>query len=184
MQTSVLFIFCLLTLFFKIFFFIYSWETHREDFFFIYSWETHRERQRLRYKSRLHAGSLIQDSIPGPRDHDLSWRLMLHHWATQVPLSPLLTLKALNTTTLLQFLLYFMCVIITQKSGCATPLCYQIDSKFSIEQFVWGAQVVQLIKHLPLAQVMITVSLLSEESASSSPSAPSPPPLMLSFSLK
>ena len=35
---------------------------------FIYSWET----QRSRGRSRLPAGTLMQDSIPGPWDHDLS----------------------------------------------------------------------------------------------------------------
>ena len=38
------------------------------------------ERQRHRQReSRLPAGSLMQDSIPGPRDHDLSQRQMLNH---------------------------------------------------------------------------------------------------------
>ena len=35
-------------------------------------------------RSRLHARSLMWDSIPEPRDHALSWRLTLNHWATQV----------------------------------------------------------------------------------------------------
>ena len=36
-------------------------------------------------RSRLYAGSPMRDSIPGPRDHDLSQRQTLNHWATQVP---------------------------------------------------------------------------------------------------
>ena len=36
-----------------------------------------------RRTSRLLTGSPMQDSIPGPGDHDLSQRLK--HWATQVP---------------------------------------------------------------------------------------------------
>ena len=40
---------------------------------FIYnSWETQRERQRHRGRSRLPTGSLMQDSIPEPKDHDLA----------------------------------------------------------------------------------------------------------------
>ena len=37
-----------------------------------------------RGRSRLPAGSLMQDLIPGPRDHDLSWRQTLNHWAIRV----------------------------------------------------------------------------------------------------
>ena len=44
-----------------------------------------RGRDMGRGKSRLPAGSPMRDSIPGPRDHDLSQRQMLNHWATQVP---------------------------------------------------------------------------------------------------
>ena len=47
----------------------------------IYSWETHRGRAIGRGRSRLPTGSLIWDLIPGPRDHDLSRRQMLNHWA-------------------------------------------------------------------------------------------------------
>ena len=48
---------------------------------FIYLWETHRERDRNigRGRSRLPAGSLMQDLIPGPQDHDMSRRQMLNH---------------------------------------------------------------------------------------------------------
>ena len=48
---------------------------------FIYSWE--RGRDTGRRGSRLPAGSLIWDSIPGLRDHALSWRQTLNCWATQ-----------------------------------------------------------------------------------------------------
>ena len=55
---------------------------------FIYSSELQRERGRDigRGRSRLRGGSLTQDSIPKPWDHDLSQRQMLNHRATQVPL--------------------------------------------------------------------------------------------------
>ena len=44
---------------------------------------TERGRDIGRGRSRLPAGSLVQGSIPGPRDHDLSRRQTLNHWATQ-----------------------------------------------------------------------------------------------------
>ena len=49
----------------------------RQDFFFkIYSFmrDTERGREMVRGKSRLHAGSLMWDSIPGSQDHALSRR--------------------------------------------------------------------------------------------------------------
>ena len=47
--------------------------------------ERERGRDTDRGRSRLPAGSPMWDSIPGPRDHALSQRQMLHHWATQAP---------------------------------------------------------------------------------------------------
>ena len=52
---------------------------------FIHERYTQRGRDIGRGRSGFPAGSLMQDSIPGPRDHDLSWRQTLNHWATQVP---------------------------------------------------------------------------------------------------
>ena len=52
---------------------------------FIYSWEIETGRDIGRGRSRLPSGSPMWDSIPGPRDHGLSQRQMLNHWATQVP---------------------------------------------------------------------------------------------------
>ena len=46
--------------------------------------DTERSRDKGRGRSRLPVGSPIQDSIPGPWDHDLSRRQMLNRWATQV----------------------------------------------------------------------------------------------------
>ena len=56
--------------------------------FYLFIHESHRERGRdiSRGRSRLPVGSLMWDSIPGPRDHSLNRRQMLNHWATQVPL--------------------------------------------------------------------------------------------------
>ena len=47
---------------------------------FIY-YDRHRERGRdiAKGRSRIPMGSLMQDSIPGPQDHDLSQRQMLNH---------------------------------------------------------------------------------------------------------
>ena len=49
--------------------------------------ERHKERCRERHRgrSRLPQGSLMQDSIPGPWNHDLSPRQMLNLWATWAP---------------------------------------------------------------------------------------------------
>ena len=55
--------------------------------FYLFIHERHRERGRDvgRGRSRLPTGTLMQDSIPGPQDHDQ--RQMINHWATQVPLT-------------------------------------------------------------------------------------------------
>lgn len=52
---------------------------------FIHERHTERGRDTGRRRSRLHVRILMQDSIPGPRDHALSQRQKLNHWATQVP---------------------------------------------------------------------------------------------------
>ena len=60
-------------------------------FFKIYSFMKEREREggrdTGRGRSRLHAGSLMWDSIPGLQDYALGQRQALNHWATQVSLS-------------------------------------------------------------------------------------------------
>ena len=59
--------------------------------FYLFIHETQRERQWHRQReNRLPAGSPVWDSILGPQDHALSWRQMLNHGATQVPLLPLI----------------------------------------------------------------------------------------------
>ena len=52
--------------------------------FYLLIYERHRDRGSGR--SRLPLGSPMWDLIPGPGDHDLSWRQTLNHLATQVPL--------------------------------------------------------------------------------------------------
>ena len=49
--------------------------------FYLFIHERPREKSRDtgRGRSRLHAGSPMWDSIPGPHDHDLSHRQMLNH---------------------------------------------------------------------------------------------------------
>ena len=52
-----------------------------KNIFYLLIHERHREKGRDigRGKSRFPMGSLMQDSIPGPQDHDLSQRQMLNH---------------------------------------------------------------------------------------------------------
>ena len=45
--------------------------------FYLFIHETERERERGRGRSRLHAGSLMWDSIPGLQDHALGPRQVL-----------------------------------------------------------------------------------------------------------
>ena len=53
-----------------------------KDFIYLFMRDTERQRHRQR-RSRLHAGSLMWYSIPGPQDHALSQRQVPNHWATQ-----------------------------------------------------------------------------------------------------
>ena len=55
--------------------------------------ERHREggRDIGRRRSRLPVGSLMQGSIPGPRDYDSSQKQMLNHWLAQVSQSVLVS---------------------------------------------------------------------------------------------
>ena len=70
---------------FFILFFIYYY--YFLKILFLYSWETQRERGRGRDtdrgRSRLHAGSLSRDSIPGLQNCTLGQRQALNCWATQ-----------------------------------------------------------------------------------------------------
>ena len=54
--------------------------------FYLFIHERHTERGRDigRGRSRLPVGSLMQGSIPGPWDHDLSQRQTLNQWTTQI----------------------------------------------------------------------------------------------------
>ena len=62
-----------------------------EDFIYLFMRNPERERERERGRdtgrgrNRLHAGSLMWDSIPGPQEHPQ--RQMLNHWATQASLN-------------------------------------------------------------------------------------------------
>ena len=62
---------------------VHCQKIHRNLFFFflrfyLFIHERHREQQRHRQKS-LPEGNLMQYSIPGPQDHDLSQRQKLNH---------------------------------------------------------------------------------------------------------
>ena len=48
-------------------------------YLFIHERRTERGRDIVRGRTRLALGSLTQDSVPGPQDHDLSQRQMLNH---------------------------------------------------------------------------------------------------------
>ena len=51
---------------------------------FIYPWETHKERQRHRQREKQAPCKEPNAGLnPRPRDHSLSQRQMLNHWATQ-----------------------------------------------------------------------------------------------------
>ena len=61
-----------------------------KDFIYLFTRERERERSSQRWREKqapFGAGSLMQDSIPGPLDHDLSQKQTLNPWATQVPLT-------------------------------------------------------------------------------------------------
>ena len=65
-----------------------------------------------RGRIRIPVRNLMQDSIPGPRDHTLSWRQILNHWATQLPLACFLiwTLVVGRVFHLWKFMELFTCV--------------------------------------------------------------------------
>ena len=54
-----------------------------KDFIYLFMRDTERGRDTGTERNRLPEGSLMQDSILGPQDHDLSQRLTLNRWATQ-----------------------------------------------------------------------------------------------------
>ena len=64
---------CVSTLFFFFFFLR----------FYLFMRDTERGRDTGRGRSRLHAGSLMWDSIPGLQDHALGQRQALNRWTTQ-----------------------------------------------------------------------------------------------------
>ena len=50
-----------------------------KDYIYLFMTDTERSRDIGRGRSRLPVGSLMQDLISGPQDHDLSYRQMLNH---------------------------------------------------------------------------------------------------------
>ena len=72
-----------------------------------------REREREREKSRLHAGCLTWDSIPGLQDHTLGQRQALNRWATQgSPGIPHFKLSLSYLSILLYWLLFFFTLLL------------------------------------------------------------------------
>ena len=57
----------------------------KKDFIYLFIRQRERGRDIGRGRSRLPVGSPMWDSIPGLRDHTLSQRQILNHWATRVP---------------------------------------------------------------------------------------------------
>ena len=118
---------------------------HFTDFFFSTSWtfflrfyllinETHTERGRDigRGRSRLPAGSLMWDSIPGPWDHDPSQRQTLNHWATWVPQDFvfchfILCQEHWLTTGISKNMIFYHCVI------CNIPLVLYLTNQLMIQ---------------------------------------------------
>ena len=64
--------------YFYLFIFIY-FVFFFKGFIYLFIRDKQRDRDIGRGRSRLSVGTLIQDSIPGPRDHDLSQRQTLNH---------------------------------------------------------------------------------------------------------
>ena len=59
-----------------------------KDFLYLFMRDTERGRDTGRGRSRLPVRSLMWVLIPGPRDHDLSWRQMLNCSTTEPPRRP------------------------------------------------------------------------------------------------
>ena len=83
--------------------------------------DTQRERERGRDtgrgRSRLHAGSPTQDSIPGPQGHTLGRRQALNCWATQgSPVSFLLCISDLPVIPL-SFFIFLRFYLLGSPSG-------------------------------------------------------------------
>ena len=98
----------------------------------IYSWETHRERGRDtgRGRSRLHAGILMWDLIPGLQDHALGQRQVLNCWATQgFPLMAILK-PLLLIPPFLSFLYLFLLTGFFLGFGSHFHVIFHITRKF------------------------------------------------------
>ena len=65
-------------------------------YLFIRERHTDRGRDTGRGRSRLRMGSLMQDSIPRPRDYDLSQRQILNHLTTQMSLTSVSSFRSLE----------------------------------------------------------------------------------------
>ena len=75
--------------------------------------DIYREGDIGRGRSRLPAETWMWNSIPGPRDHDLSQRQMLNSWATKVPLTFGLEIEFYAWRWVVGWKLYFSELLLT-----------------------------------------------------------------------
>ena len=130
---------------------------------------TERVRDIGRGRSRLPTVSPMWDLIPGPRDHALSWRQMLNHWATQVSPTPTL--------------------LIAKSAHLPSPLIHQLHpalhvpwlsllSSFSLQAFVTilssGTFFPQIASLLVTTSISVTARFAPEQCQPSSPFSPFP----------
>ena len=121
--------------------------------FYLFAHEKHTERERGRDtgrgRSRLHAGSLMWDSIPGPRGHVLGWRQTLNCWAPQASQHMLLWIIVLK-----------ICIIILDTPG--NPVSGSFAGSFvpmkwtysacSVKAWTIGFTVSGSVRHVSLAR--------------------------------
>ena len=102
--------------------------------------DTERGRDIGRGRSKLPAGSLIWDWIPGPQDHDLSWRQKLKHWATQVLLNFVCwwcILVSWNTRLFLPRIIKYSHLFCHIFKVCLSKEAHNTEECYQISIFLW-----------------------------------------------
>ena len=105
--------------------------------FYLFIHERHnreRGRETGRGRSRLHAWSLMRDSIPELLDHALSQKQTLNHWATQVSLNMRYLLMVRKTDYIPQILLWKIWYIIPDWSYLVEKNFRLPDRKFTFHK--------------------------------------------------